>query len=147
MPLKITYFTNAGGFGVEDPTPEELQSWSDLVASELLERFPSELFPGVEVAINLSDNNLANRIEIEGKFDIELDVDERELCTWIGTYVWELWCSGKRAHGQFVALDDDKLLFLAKKIKADYLNPEGNGINQDEAFALAEMVSKWLNNE
>ena len=75
------------GWGVGKPTQEECESFCALVEARL-----AQWYPGRTVEAYVDDQALDSRVMTDDE-----TIDEAELCSTIGTSVWDDWCGGERA--------------------------------------------------
>ena len=84
----IVYVTGLDGWGeMGEPSQEDRESFCALVEARL-----QALYPTHTVEAYVDESALESRVETDDD-----EIDEDELCSWIGVDVWDEWCGGERA--------------------------------------------------
>ena len=83
----IAYVCTLDGWGHGEPTQEDRESFCALVEARL-----AQWYPGRTVEAYVDDQALDSRVMTDDE-----TIDEAELCSTIGTSVWDDWCGGERA--------------------------------------------------
>jgi hypothetical protein len=82
--VTVDYVTGLDGWGeLGEPSVEDRDSFCAFVVGWLGERYP-----GAVCSARVDAHAIESRVSCSSA-----DVDTRELCTTIGTAVWEAWCS------------------------------------------------------
>jgi hypothetical protein len=83
----ITYTTGFDGWGDEDPTEDDVDTFTELVVERV-----GALYPGHEVSAMVRRDALTSTVSTDDDA-----IDRDELRNYIGNEIWDAWCRGERA--------------------------------------------------